>query len=143
MSSFEPNKRHLREFLIYFFNLKTSAAEAQRLLVEAYGDIALSEKSCRKWFQKFKNGEFDVEDKERSEKPKVYEDAELEALLDEDSCQTQKELALTLRSDSTISYRLKSLGMIQKQGNWIPYELKPRNVEHRFFTCEMLFAKHK
>jgi len=26
----------------------------------------------------------------------VYEDAELEALLDEDSCQTQKELALTL-----------------------------------------------
>jgi len=26
----------------------------------------------------------------------MYEDAELEALFDEDSCQTQKELALTL-----------------------------------------------
>ena len=26
----------------------------------------------------------------------MYEDAELKALLDEDSCQTQKELALTL-----------------------------------------------
>jgi len=45
MSSFEPNKRHLRELLIYFFNLKKSAAEAHRLLVEAYGD-ALSERSC-------------------------------------------------------------------------------------------------
>ena len=53
---------------------------------------------------KFKNGEFDVEDKERSGRPKVYEDAELEALLDEDSCQTQKELALTLRSDSTNNF---------------------------------------
>ncbi|EGI60565.1 Mariner Mos1 transposase [Acromyrmex echinatior] len=94
MPSFEPNKRHLRELLIYFFNLKKSAAEA-RLLVEAYGEAALSERSCRKWFQKFKNGEFDVEDKERSERPKVYEDAELEALLNEDSCQRQKELALT------------------------------------------------
>ena len=62
------------------------------MLVEAYGDAALSERSCREWFQKFKNGEFDIE--ERSGKPKVYEDAELEALLDEDSC--QKELALTL-----------------------------------------------
>ena len=95
MSSFEPNKRHLRELLIYFFNLKKSAAEAHRLLVEAYGDAALSERSCE-WFQKFKNGEFDVEDKERSGRPKVYEDAELKALLDEDSCQTQKELTFTL-----------------------------------------------
>ncbi|EGI60884.1 Mariner Mos1 transposase [Acromyrmex echinatior] len=94
MSSFEPNKRHLRELLIYFFNLKKSAAEAHRLLVEAYGEAALSEKSCREWFQKVKNGEFDIEeDKECSGRPKVYEDAELEALLNEDSCQTQKVVA--------------------------------------------------
>ena len=52
MSSFEPNKR-LQELLIYFFNLKKFAAEAHRLLVEAYG--ALNERSCREWFQKFKN----------------------------------------------------------------------------------------
>ena len=71
MSSFEPNKHHLRELLIYFFNLKKSVAEAHRLLVEAH-DAALSKRSCREWFQKFKNGEFDVEDKERSGKPKVY-----------------------------------------------------------------------
>jgi len=143
MSSFEPNKRHLQELSIYFFNLKKSVAEAHRLLVEAYDNAALSERSCREWFQKFKNSEFDVEDKERSGRPKVYEDMELDALLDEDSCQTQKELALTLGvTQQTISYRLKSLRMIQKQGNWIPYELKPRNVERRFFTCEML-ARHK
>ena len=95
-------------------------------------------------FQKFKNGEFDVEDKERSGRPKVYEDAELEALLNEDSCQTQKELALTLgATQQAISHRLKSLGMIQKQGNWVPYELKPRNVERRFSICEMLLVRHK
>jgi len=56
----------------------------------------------------------------------------------------QKELALTLGvTQQTISYCLKSLEMIQKQGNWVPYELKPRNVECRFFTCEMLLARHK
>jgi len=50
----------------------------------------------------------------------VYKDTELEALLDEDSCQTQKELPLTLgMTQQTILYRLKSLGMIQKQGNSI------------------------
>ena len=87
MSSFEPNKRHLRKLLIYFFNLKKSAAAAHRLLIETYGKAALSERSCREWFQKFKNGEFDIEGKECSGRPKVYEDAELKALLDQSSCQ--------------------------------------------------------
>ena len=91
MSSFEPNKHHLPEPLIYFFNLKKSAAEANRLLVERYGEAALSEKSSREWYQKFKNGKFYTEDKERSGRLKVYEDAELEALLDQDSCRTQEE----------------------------------------------------
>ena len=91
MSSFKPNKRHLRELLIYFFNLKKSSAEAHRLLVETYGEATLSERSCRERFQKFKDGEFDIEDKECSGKPKMYENAELEELLDQDSCQTQEE----------------------------------------------------
>ena len=91
MSSFEPNKRHLQELLIYFFNLEKSAAEANRLLVETYVEGAFKERSCREWFQIFKNGEFDIEDKERSGKPKVDEDAELEALLDQDSYQTPEE----------------------------------------------------
>ena len=91
------------------------------MLVEAHGEAALSERSCCEWFQKFKNGKFDVEDKERSGRPKVYEDAELESSLDEDSCQMQKALALTLGvTQPAISHRLKSLEMFQKQGNWVP-----------------------
>jgi len=35
-----------------------------------------------------------------------------------------------------ISMRLKALGMIQKQENWVPHELKPRDLERHFFTCE-------
>ena len=91
MSSFVPKKRHLRELLISFFHLKKSAAEAHRFLVETYSEAALSERSCRKWFQKFKNGKFETEDKESSGRPKVCEDAKLEALLDKDSCRTQEE----------------------------------------------------
>jgi len=38
-------------------------------------------------------------------------DAKLKALLDEDSCQTQKELALTLGvTQQTISYRFEIIG---------------------------------
>ena len=60
MLTLEPKKRNLRELLICFFNLKKSAAAAHRLLVERYGEAASSERSCREWFQKFKNSEVNL-----------------------------------------------------------------------------------
>ncbi|GFW11899.1 hypothetical protein TNCV_4529651 [Trichonephila clavipes] len=39
-----------------------SAAEAHRMLSNTYGEVAISERTCREWFQRFKNGDFDVED---------------------------------------------------------------------------------
>jgi len=39
--------------------------------------------------------------------------------------------------------RLVALEMIQKQGNWVPYELKPRDLERRFFICEELLQRQK
>ena len=42
MSNFVPNKVFLREVLLRYFNMKKSAAESRRILVEVYGDHALS-----------------------------------------------------------------------------------------------------
>ncbi|UYV62513.1 hypothetical protein LAZ67_2000915 [Cordylochernes scorpioides] len=33
------------------------------------------------------------------------------------------------------------MGMVQKQGNWVPYELKPGNIERRICTCELLLKR--
>jgi len=35
------------------------------------------------------------------------------------------------------------MGMIQKQRNWVPYELKLRDIERRFFTCEQLIQRQQ
>lgn len=144
MSNFVPTKEHLREVLICFFHLKKNATEAHRLLTEAYPDYAVDIRMCQRWFARFKSGDFDTEDKERPGQPKKFEDEELEALLDEDSGQTQEELAKSLGvSQKAISDRLKALGFIQKQGNWVPHELKPRDVERRLCMSEMLLERHK
>ena len=61
------------------------------------------------------NKDFKPEDKERSGAPKKFEDKELEEILDEDRSQTLPELGKTIQIDeSTVSKRLKVLGMIQK-----------------------------
>jgi len=33
--------------------------------------------------------------------------------------------------------------MIQKQEHWVPYELKPRDVERRLFMCAQLLQRQK
>ncbi len=38
---------------------------------------------------------------------------------------------------------IESHGNDSKQENWVPYELKPRNVEKRFFTCEQLIQRQQ
>ncbi|UYV78794.1 hypothetical protein LAZ67_16002798 [Cordylochernes scorpioides] len=142
MSTFLPTKHNLREALLFCFNLKKSATDGHRLLCKAYGKHALSIKSCEYWFRRFKSGDFDTRDKERGGRPIKFEDDELEALLDDDSSQTQEELAETLGvTQQAISNRLKVMGMVQKQGNWVPYELKPGNIEHRICTCELLLKR--
>ena len=107
MSNFVPEKVFLRGVLLHYFNMKKTATESHRILVKVYGEHALAERTCQKWFAQFKSGDFGLEDEERPGQPKKFEDEKLEALLDEDCCQTQAELAEPLGvTQADISKRL-------------------------------------
>ena len=87
----------------FFFSMKKTAAESHRMLSSTYGEDCISERTCREWFQRFRNGDFNMEDRHSGGREKVFEDAEfaeLEALLSEDSRQTQEALARSLGGDS-------------------------------------------
>ena len=85
-SNYVPTKHHLREVLILFFNLKKSATESHRMLLEAYGDYTPSINTREYWFRCFKSRDFDTEDKECPGHSKKIEDEELETLIDKDPC---------------------------------------------------------
>jgi len=126
MSSFLLKKNHMREALLFYINLKKSAAESHRMLVEAYGDNALSETTCRDWFRRFNDDNLDLSDKKRENRPRKVEDYQLQALLDEDT-QSQKMLAKQSGvSQAAISTRLHAMGKVQKIGKWVPHELNDR-----------------
>ena len=128
MPNFVPNFHHLREVLLHYFISKKIAAESHRILVKVYGEHALSETTCRDWFRRFKSGDFDFSNEDRGKPPKKIEVVKLQALLNEDSTQTLKQLAKALTvGQGTISRRLHAIGKIQKEGKWSPYELKKRH----------------
>ena len=112
---------YLQGILLHDFIENKSAGEGQIILVETYGDNALSDTTYRDWFRRFKNNDFKLEDKERSGTPKKFEDKEFKEIVNEDRSQMLAELGKTLQVDElTVSKRLKVLGMIQKQGHWTP-----------------------
>ena len=116
--------------------MRKNAANSYRILVEVYGEHALAERTCQKWFEPFKISDCGLEDEERPGQPKKFEGEELEALLDKDFCITQEELAESLGvTQAAISKRLKAAAYIQKKGNWVPHELKSREMLKGVFAC--------
>ena len=74
MSTFVPNKVYLRGILMHYFIQNKSVAGAHRILVQTYGDNALSDTTCKDWVRCFKNNDFKLKDKECSGAPKKFED---------------------------------------------------------------------
>lgn len=146
MQNFENwrKKQHLREVLLGYYFSKKTAAESHRLLVGTYGKDALSKTQCFEWFRRFKNDDFNINDDDRSGRRKNFDDEELKTLLSQDSCQTQEQLSISLGVDrSTVAKRIQAMGMIQKLGRWVPYELRPRDVEGRLCICEQLLQRQR
>ena len=140
----ERDKYHFRHLMLFFFDTKKSAVEAHQEISKIYGESAPALRTCQYWFQRFKAGNFSVEDEERSGRPENFEDKELQALLDEDPTQSENQLAQALGVDrSTVSRRLKKMGKILKESKWVPYKLSESAIENRFNICNSLLSRNR
>ena len=90
------DKEHLGHCILFAFQLNKNPAEATEMICSALGEGAMTHKTSKKWFQRFRNSDFDLHDRERSGQSKKFEDEELEQLLEENLTQTEKELANAL-----------------------------------------------
>jgi len=66
-----------------------------------YGDNAVSESVCRKWFARFRSGNFNLEDAPRSGRPSEINDDEIKALIENDRHLTAEEIAKRINISAT------------------------------------------
>ena len=108
--------------------------EAKKLLKQpqdicmVYREGVIGESIARKWFAKFKNGNFDINNMPHSRRSFEFDKDHLKALLEEESCQRSCELAEKMNyNQKTILNYFHSMGFAEKLGVWVPHELSENN----------------
>ena len=79
--------------MLYDFKQGRTAAECHRSFCNAFGEDVISERQCRRRFQRFRDGDETLEDEEHQRRPQAVDNEALKEAIESDPCQTTRELA--------------------------------------------------
>jgi len=130
----------IRRLVLHLFLDKKTPGEATKIICNIYGRNMISEKLCYNWFKRFKNGDFNLEDKKRQIttdfQPQEMSFDNFETSLLEDSTPTSENIAKKLCVDQS----LPEMRKIQEEEKKISSELQSAN---RVSICLSLLNRHK
>ena len=109
-----------------------------------WNEDTLSIRTAQHWFNRFKSGNFELNDSRHSGRPLEMDVNVLKQLIEEDPRLTTRCLAERLGcSHTTVETHLSELGKTWKYGVWIPHELSPHQLQLRVDTCMALMTSHR
>lgn len=138
----EFTQEMIRVCLLYDFKCGLNARQSyDRLSMALIEPISLS--TCEKWFKKFRNKDYEIQDKPRSGRPVETDIDDLKRLVEEDPCRTTLELAkLTDISKASVHRHLIQMGKTSKCGKWFPHALNEQQLLNRMTVCTSLLTRH-
>ena len=105
---------HFRHLKLYEFRKGSFVTIATKNICAVYGENALSSRTCRKWFQRFRAGNFCLEDEERSGRPPQTDEDKIRDLVEKSRSLTVQEMSNVLKIPKTTIHRcLKKWGWCQ------------------------------
>lgn len=136
------NEMHLRHIMLYEFNKGVNATLATVNICQVYGEGVLDKRKCQYWFQRFRTGDYSLEDKERSGRPNELDIEHLKSVVEANPRVSSRELAAEFNlSQTTIINYLKQLGKVPKLGVWVPHVLTPENLRQRMSIASLLYDR--
>ena len=58
-------KQYFQHIMLYYFKKGKNAIEMQKKICAVYGEGAVTDQTCQKWFAKFRAGDFSLDDAPR------------------------------------------------------------------------------
>ena len=126
----EEKKQHFRHIMLYYFKKGKNATETQKEICAVYGEGAVTDRTCQKWFAKFCAGVFSLDNAPQSGRPvEVDSDQietlnQIETLIENNQCYTTREVADILKiSKSSAEKHLHQLRYVNRFDVWVPRKL--------------------
>lgn len=139
----EENKIHFRHLMLFYFRKSKNAVQATKKICNIYGDNAVAESTVRKWFARFKNGDFNLEDQERLGRPSIVDD-QIATLIENNPCHTTRDIAEILYISHMNAVRhLEILGYVNRYDVWVPHNLMEKNLMDRISISNSLLKRNE
>ena len=130
-------KQHLRHIMLCYFKEDKNATETQKKKICAvYGEGAVTDRTCQKWFAKFCAGDFSLDNDPWSGRPVEVDSNQIETLTENNQHYTTREIADVLRiSKSSVENHLHQIGYVHHFDVWVLHKLSEKNLLDCISTC--------
>lgn len=136
-------KIQIRTLYLYEFKLGHGASKANQNINCAFGKGTTNERTIRRWFQKFRDGDESLQEAEGRGRPCSVNNEHLNELVKADPCKSTRQFAQELDvSHTTILDHLKQLGKSKKLDSWVPHELSDNQKYQRLEVCSSLLLRN-
>ena len=125
----EEKMQHFWYIMLYYFKKGKKATETQEKICPLYGEGAVTDRMCQKWFVKFCAGDFSLDDAPQSGRPVEVDSDQIETLIENNQHHTTREIADILKiSKSSTGNHLHQLGSVHHFDVWVPHKVSKKNL---------------
>jgi len=111
----EENKVHFRYLMLFFCRKGKNVTQAANKICAVYDEGTVAERTVRKWFARFKAGDFNLKHQKRSRRPFTTDEDQIKTLIENNLRYTTRKVAEMLNmSKSTIHEHFVKLGYINR-----------------------------
>ena len=122
-------KQHFQHIRLYYFKKGKNATETHKKICAMYGEGAVTDQTCQKWFTKFHTGDFSLDNAPLSGRPVEVDSDQIKTVIENSQCYTTQETADILKiSKSSIENHLHQLGYVNGFDVWVLHKLSEKNV---------------
>ena len=130
--------------MLYYFKKGKNATEAHKKICAVYGEGAVTDQTCQKWFVKVRAGDFSLDDAPGSGRPVEVVSDQIETLIDNNQCDTTQEIANILKiSKSSTENHFHHLGYVNGFNVWTTHKLSEKNLLDHISACDSLLKHNK
>ena len=98
----EEYKQHVWYIVLYNLQKGKNTTETHKKVCAAHGEGAVTDRTCQKWFAKFRAGDFSLDDAPWSGMPVEGDSNQIKTLIENNQCYTMREIAVTLKISKSI-----------------------------------------